>query len=750
MTLLGLDGMTLPDHILFSSGWEDLLKDQQYFTYHPPEHVKSWLQRILAEEKPEPGVYAVIAPPHYGKTALIRHLWKTCCDRPNWRVVGYVFRKVRRTSVHDAISQINLQLSILNITSINTGNPIIAWRKIDDLASCLPFRLVCLIDALDESDQKEWTQLDHLLPTFRLKAITLIVTSRLPFSEYWFHCANVLSDASLFHLESLHSEDITGLLGESGKDERSVKQILDATQGHPAHVTVIARSGDPKRISDAPLEFSDLGRIARHDLYDIEQLADHNLPLLRQLLALLAVAPADLSLTELYEILNSPDLEQLKRLCDRLARHIKAETPFRYRLRSPFVRTYILEDARQGGIYQTPVTNMRAAVARWYRSQYEQVRDSNLSRLPKHVLRYAPRFLLDADAPESFHGELIFTDHRWIAAIWDSFDSFADLYDTVRDTLDAIEDLTYDAARILGATTCTLVLTLLIPAFRPEEVADLVRRDLIREEQARRYARTYRSPEDRERLEDLLKRRESTLEHNLRTDFDELQKLPPSERSRRLHELHFKEWKERHRGWAASLVNPLLETLRGENEKSSDQRRQGGDTPDRPLVSSEVSNVMRPPPSPLPPDPQLQTGHPLCLPDEQNEKSSDQHRRTPPPLVLMIEQLEKELSNVVLPPLLLSPDPQLQTGYTLGLPDKQIGCLSEIANYWSPNEPFKVDYYLRLIRMFVSISAISRFDAYCDALRTLVPAIWRVFGREYTRKLETIVEAVNKEYFNQD
>jgi hypothetical protein len=703
--------MTVADDNLFDAGWEDLLNNRLYADYVPPARIQSWLERFRSQ----PGNYVVEAPPHYGKTALMRHLWESFANRIDWKVTGYVFQQGRRTEVRHAIRQINRQLKLMGLIRPDADERRVPWSLVDKKVAEGEDRLMILIDALDESDHVQWCELDHLLPTLPLRATALIVTTRLPISEYGARCAAVLQDAGVFHLDRLELGDITSLLRAYRRrdiEESSTSQIWEATEGHPAavaasnppdpasqiskateghpgRVAAIARSGDPERILARPLaSLEDLQAIARRDLEDMERRAVADRALLRRLQALLAIAPADLSLVELHEILELPDPEHLRRLCDRLGRHI--QTGSRYQIRSPDVREYILEDARQGGIYCRPVDAMRAAVARWYRQQYEQTRERELRHLPRHVLRHAPSFLLDAPAPEMFVGERIFTDRRWIQALDDGFDTFADLYDAVQTAWREAERLAQDSARILGVTTCALVLTSLQPAFPPEAVADLVRRGLVTRQQAERYASTYRSQRERDELERWLGQGDDVPEHLFHLDFEAIARSSRAEHSRRLHDLH--------RRWlrpGSEKLKILLETLRAEQFSSQ----------------------------PAPADVADDGG---------------------PALPELIEQLEAGLPDAVQRSTEI-PVPVEQTGTSVGMRapyQLDLDVLSEIAARWTPDEPRRVDYYLRLTRLFDG----STRDLYCDALITLTPTIKRVFGAAYLEKLITIIEAIRRAY----
>lgn len=695
------------------NGWEELQANQRYRQYRLPAHASPWVRRMLKR----PGCYVVEAQAHQGKTALIRYLWQEL-QKSGYEVVGYIFHHERRHDVEEAIRQIRHQLQQLGLLEPGaTESPSLPWFQIDRAAQA-GRRLAVLIDALDESAHEQRHLLDRLLPPFQFEHLKLVVTSRQPLREYKVELSVLLPNEATLRLDNFTEADIRGLAQQLkvANGRQLTPRVLASTDGRPWQVAAILRSGNPEVAMEQPIDrLVDVQLIVQRDLADMgHQAHGQQADMLRRLQALLAVAPADLAFDELRAVLGptKTDLEELKGLCDRLARHIKVGE--RYCLRSPDVRAHILQNARDLGDYADAVRTMRSAVATWYRQCYEQPPDQDLSRLPRHVLRHILPFVLETDTHARFPGERIVADPRWYAALDDGFETIADLRDAVRDAWRVAEQISDIPRRMLAVTSCALVLGALAPAFSPEAVADLVRRGLVNEPQARRYAEAYPSPRERAELLHLLHTpAPQAVDHQLGPEFDRLAHWPPAERPRRLNQLHRRLASARP---GASKCETLIDALRAEHHLWSSaqptaEQRALTVAPAPTRVLSELIDELK---ATLVPATQPAA---LPLPDERSPDGA------PSPFSRAAGEL-------------------VGLAAQQGLSNEQIDLLSEIAAVWASDEPFSADYYAQITRLF----ADSPREVYCDALSTLAPAIGRVFGAACLATLITIVETITQVY----
>lgn len=690
--------MGASDGTVSNNGWDELRANQLYRPYQLPEHARAWSTRVLSR----PGCFAVVADAHYGKTALLRHLWEQLLEA-GYEVAGYIFERQQRNQLADAILELRSQLAKHGLLA--AGPSSVYWPKIEQAAEAGP-PIAVLIDALDEIDRDQWCQLDALLPTFALGAAKLVVTSRLPLAEYNTVFGALVSAEALLGLETLSANDTAGLALQAPSPEARAlaSQIHGRTGGLPWQIAAILRSGNPAAALELPPgELGETQRIVRLDLADMERQAGKGqAALLGRLLALLAVAPHALAFDELRSILALDDAEarQLRRLCERLARHVGAGGA--YRLVSPDVQAHISQDAERLGVYAADVRAMRERVAEWYRRRYNGEQGNSLRTLPRHVLRHAPRYLLAAAEPTSFEGERIFADARWRDALDDGFETIAALREVVRATWRAAEQHPEPCSRILGATTCAVVQTSLVAAFSPAMVAALVHRGIVDERQAREYARAYGSADGRAAIEQLLRDPRAIV-------------LEPAD-------LAAVEWVAQH---GQAHWHRALNRLHRERARVGELRR------DDLLKALRDELVLLPGEAPAAGPGASPAGRPL------------------PALVgALREALAVEpLAPAAQPPTVeLSPAVDLGgplgLTYWHGLSYEHTALLSEIASVWTPDEPDGVEHYLELTRLLASGTRA----AYFDALITLAPAIGQVFGPAYLQKLAAIITTITTAY----
>lgn len=702
------------DSFTFDNGWEELWHNALYQRYQCPAHARDWFERVLAG----PGCFCVEGGAHMGKTALIRELWLTL-SKAGYSVIGYLFNSERRSRVTDAIRLFRWQLRQLGLIEASLpASPdgsgaeeplVMPWFPLDQAADRRP--IAVLIDALDESDHSQRHLLDALLPRLPLDHTKLVVTSRLPLAEYDVVLDAILPPDTILKLGALSVEDVQALATRFGIAEAATlaPRIYRRTRGHPPTTAAICRSGDPELALKAhPTQLRGVDLLSRRERRQIEQqVAEGDQPLLRRLLATLAVAPAPLSFVELHGILSAqsadpPSVEALRRLCDQLARHLRMEE--QYQLVSPDLRELIRHEEAQGSVYSADVRAARAAVAGWYRRRYSDEKGNTLRGLPRHVLWYAPQFMLETSDPASFVGERIFIDRRWRNAIDDGFETLADLREIVREAWRAAEQATAAPTRVLGATTCAIVFTSLVPAFPPDVVAHLVRRGLVTEAQARRYASTYSAAGEREQFARLLREPMlPALDPALERTIASVEAYPEEERAMRLNRLH-----RRLAVVGSSKRDLLLDALR-------DSLRQ------------ELHEVSTPEPGrPLPTLIKLLAGIPLVAPRPSTQA------------IL----LEGEADTLAATPLGGEGAEPMGLAYPQELSGSHTALLGEIAAIWAPDEPSSVEYYLEVTRLIAGSSRASYFDA----LITLAPAISRVFGGLYVQRLIGIVEAITESY----
>jgi len=704
--------MQAPDDALASyNGWEQLRHNALYQYYQLPAHARSWADRVLNQ----PGCFCVEARPHMGKTALIRYLWNELAAQ-DFYVVGYIFASEQRTQVDDAIRLIRdhlRQLGLIEARSADAPSWLahaerleVPWFPLDQAAAHKP--LAVLIDALDECDPAQWRMLGDLLPNLALKHAKLVVTSRLPLDRYNINMmleSIVQPDATL-KLSNFSEDDVRALVAQSPSPAAAdlVQRIFDRTHGRPLPVAAICRSGDPElALQSPPNDLRDIKLLGLRELESIERLvAAADKPLLRRLLAVLAIAPHPLTLIELHAILflsepaliPRPSQDDLDRLCKLLARHVRQEE--HYKLVSPDLCEHIRCEEARGGIYGDDVRAARTAVAAWYRRSYDDARGPDLSHLPRHVLWFAPQFLLDASDPANFTGDKIFVDKRWRDALHDGFETLADMSDAVRNAWHAAARSPSRVARVLGVTACAITLTSLVPAFPPDAVANLMQRGLVTKEQAYRYSDTYASAKEREQLASLLRAGAAPpLDPAFDRAFTNLIEYPENERGLRLNLLHRK----------LAVVGPskqatLLEMLRAAHRQSS----QEASVPEQ--------------------------GHPLSVLIGQLEK------------VMRAEPPQGEPASLEAAPLMGSDVELVGLAYPEELLDSHTALLGEIAAVWAQDEPFSDDYYVKITRLIASGSRARYFDA----LSTLAPAISRVFGEPYVAQLIAIIEKLTRSY----
>lgn len=679
--------MSLAENRLFDNGWEALRDNPLYQQYTLPAHAQAW----LAQVRRRAGCFLVEGDAQKGKTALVRYLWQLLADE-GYRVIGYIFERERRNQVDEAIRQIRRDLQGLGLFDGRAPDTLsIPWLAIDTAAQRMG-PIAVLIDGVDECAPEQWPLLGALLPSFPLSATRLVVTSRQPLHTYSPMIASTLISAEILRLADLEPADTLALARQFllAHPERLAPRIHGRAEGRAALIAAILRSTDPESVlRDPAADVEGLKRIAAHELREMQRLAGSaRATLLGDLLALLTVAPAPLSFDELRTILGFASApEPLWGLCELLKRYIRAGDS--YQIGSPDVRAHLLADEIGGGRYAAEIRAMRPRLAQWYRDHYTQAPGA-LSRLPAHVLRHAPRFLLDAATADAFGGERIFVDRSWRDAIDNRFETIATLREMVEEAWRAAERSDHLATQVLGVTTCAVMLTSLRAVFPPEIVIDLLRRELISEPQARAYGRAYPSARERDRLSQLLRAdAPAPPAHALSAAFDRLALYPPHERQWRLSRLH--------RGHAAvgtAKLTTLLSTLRS----------------------------------------------------EQRAPMNNGALHTSPPLPALIEGLRVAMLSNDQPAALetLAADAYAPLGLAAqqGLSGDQADLLSEIAAAWAADEFDNAGYYAAITRAIAS----STRAVYFDGLATLAPAIGRVFGAAYLGKIHQIVSDLTRVY----
>lgn len=696
---------------------EQLRSSQLYRHYQLPRHAEPFVARVLSE----PGCFAVVAGPSFGKTALLHYLWQRLQEQ-NWVVVGYVFHQETRNQVPEAIRQIRLQLGQFNLTM--TGGPErpeVPWPQIEQAAKD-GWPIAILIDALDESARGQWGMLRSLLPTFLPVEARLVCTSRLPLSSYPAPLAGMLPRDRLLQLGRLSKTDVRGLVRQMFRhdDPQLASRVHEHADGHPLLVSAILNSGDPEGALARPSSsLWEPARVVESDLEAMERQAgaEHR-SLLTRLQALLAVAPHPLTYDDLCSILdlNGPGAEVLKQLLERLARHIAPEGA-NYRLASPDVRSSILASAEKGLLpFARPVREMRTSLYAWYYHQYAASNSADLRHLPPHVRRYAPLHLLSAEEPRQFEGERIFVDPRWRAALDDGFEMIVELRAVVRASWRAAEELSLPCSCVLGVTTAATVLTSLVAAFPPMMIADLVQRKIIDKRQARAYAQAYSSPGTRAQLEQLLRDPSAVLNYPLANQVAALTDYSPSQQYRILNQLHRESARVgdgRRKELLAALDEELV-SLRRFQQTGSASPEQSEPLPERSLTTLIKDLRDRMATYPLPAHDPWLFADPPRTGATQDQVADEGLVRAAGPLGLT---------------------------YVDGLAEAHTTLLGEIASVWTPTSDSHV-HYAQVTRLI----ADGNRAAYFDGLITLIPAIGRVFGPAYLEKMRTIISEVTAAY----
>lgn len=711
------------DEAVPDNGWEQLRANLLYRPYQLPRHAEPFVTRVLSE----PGCFAIVAGASFGKTALLHYLWQRL-QKQNMVVVGYVFHHEDRNQVPEAIKQIRLQLGQFNLAMAGgPERPEVPWLQIEQAAKN-GWPIAVLIDALDESVRGQWGMVRSLLPPFLPAAAKLVVTSRVSLTSYRTPLAGMLPPDRLFRLGRLSKADTRGLVRQTAghDDPQLASRAHEHACGHPLQVTAILNSGDPEgALAQTSGSLWEPARVVESDLNAMERQAgaEHR-SLLKRLQVLLAVARQPLTFDDLCSILDldGPSIEALEQLLERLARHI-AQDGANYRLASPDVHSAILADEAKGlAPFARPAREIRARLQDWYCKKYLEAKGADLRHLPQHVLHYAPGYLLNAKVPEQFQGEQIFVDPRWRDAIDCGFETIAELRAVVRTTWRTAEEQPEPCSCVLGVTTAATVLTSLVAAFPPVMLADLVRRKIVDERQARVYAQAYRSSDSRAALEQLLRNPSALPDYPLANHVVALDGFSVSQQHRILNQLHRKQLHLRHARVGDGRRKRLLDAIDEELVSLRRLQHTGSASPELsvplpgrtlPVLINNLREALATYPLPA---------HDLWLLVDDPPKGADQ-----------VPVVDEGLGGDAAP---------LGLTYLDGLAEEHTTLLGEIASVWTPTLPDSHLFYAQVTRLI----ADGNRAAYFDGLITLIPAIGRVFGSAYLEQMRTIISEVTAAY----